>query len=117
LPSGVVFEVADTMPGKYLHHCPQAGEFSMASDSVIPAFRKAKRLPHVFEQIPEDLNTSGTIGYTIDGGAARKSIDGPRNKGGTSEEAKGVPIARRPLVSIRAPRPGLEPGTGGLMTR
>lgn len=67
LPSGVVFELADTTPGIYLHHRSHLGEFSMASDAVIPTFRKARRLSQVFEQIPEQLDSFGTIGYTIGG--------------------------------------------------
>jgi hypothetical protein len=67
LPSGEVFELVDTTPGVYLHHRSQAGEFWLASDSVIPTFRKEARLSHVLEQIPEELGTFRSIGYTIGG--------------------------------------------------
>jgi len=67
LPSGVVFDLADTMPGAYLHHRSQFGEFRLTSDAVVPTFRKQARLAHVFEQIPEGLSTFGSIGYTIGG--------------------------------------------------
>jgi hypothetical protein len=67
LPNGVMFELVDTTPGVYLHHRSQLGEFFLASDSVIPSFRKEPSLAHVFEQIPEELNTFRSIGYTIGG--------------------------------------------------
>ncbi|NJL26828.1 MAG: hypothetical protein HC897_02575 [Thermoanaerobaculia bacterium] len=67
LPSGEVFELVDTKPGVYLHHRSQSGEFWLASDSVIPTFRKEARLSHVFEQIPEELGTFRSISYTIGG--------------------------------------------------
>ena len=67
LPSGVVFELVDTTPGVYLHHRSQLGEFWLASDAVIPTFRKEARLSHVIEQIPEELSTFMRIGYTIGG--------------------------------------------------
>jgi len=67
LPSGVVFELVDTTPGVYLHHRSQLGEFWLASDAVIPTFRKEARISHVLEQIPEELGTFIRIGYTIGG--------------------------------------------------
>ena len=67
LPSGAVFELADTTPRIYLHHHSQLGDFSMASDSVIPTFRKEPRLSKVFEQIPDQLAEFMTVGYTIGG--------------------------------------------------
>lgn len=67
LPSGVMFELVDTTPGVYLHHHSRWGEFWLASDSVIPTFRYEPRLSHVFEQIPEELGTFLSLGYTIGG--------------------------------------------------
>src|SRR5262249_47546493 len=55
LPNGVVFELVDTTPGVYLHHRSQLGEFRLASDAVIPTFRKEVRLSHIFQQIPEEF--------------------------------------------------------------
>ena len=65
LPSGVVFELVDTTPGIYLHHRSHLGEFWLASDSVIPTFRKEARISHILEQIPEELATFSRISYTI----------------------------------------------------
>lgn len=65
LPSGALFELADTTPGAYLYHRSQLGEFWLASDTVIPTFRKDARLARVFEQITEELASFMTIGYTI----------------------------------------------------
>lgn len=67
LPSGVVFELVDTTPGVYLHHRSELGEFSLASDAVIPTFRKEGRLSQIIQQIPEELATFMSIGYTIGG--------------------------------------------------
>jgi len=67
LPSGVVFELVDTTPGVYLHHHSQLGEFWLASDAVIPTFRKETRISHIFEQSPQELADFMRIGYTIGG--------------------------------------------------
>jgi hypothetical protein len=67
LPSGVMFELVDTTSGIYLHHRSHLGEFYLASDTVIPTFRKEARLSHVFEKMPEELSTFRSIGYTIGG--------------------------------------------------
>jgi hypothetical protein len=67
LPSGVVFTLVDTKPGVYLHHCSQLGEFRLASDAVVPTFRKETRLAHVIEQVPEEVQAFLRIGYTIGG--------------------------------------------------
>ncbi len=44
LPNGVLFELVDTTPGVYLHHRSRFGEFWLASDAVIPTFRKEARM-------------------------------------------------------------------------
>lgn len=67
LPSGVVFDLVDTTPGVYLHHRSQLGEFWLASDTVIPSFRKQTGISHILAQIPEELAAFGRIGYTIGG--------------------------------------------------
>ncbi|MBK9411767.1 MAG: hypothetical protein IPN47_27705 [Gemmatimonadetes bacterium] len=67
LPSGVRFELSDAAPGAYLYHRSTVGEFWLASDAVIPTFRKEPRLAHIFEQSPDDLAAFMRIGYTIGG--------------------------------------------------
>ena len=67
LPSGVVFDLVDTMPGVYLHHRSESGEFWLASAAVIPTFRKEASLSHVIQEIPEVLAAFLAIGYTIGG--------------------------------------------------
>ena len=67
LPNGVVFELLDTSPGIYLHHRSQLGEFSLASDAVIPTFRKEARLAPILQRIPEELAAFMRVGYTIGG--------------------------------------------------
>lgn len=51
LPSGGMFDLVDTTPGVYLHHCSQLGEFRLASDTVIPTFRKEACPSYVIEQM------------------------------------------------------------------
>jgi Family of unknown function (DUF6994) len=68
LPSGEEFELDVTAPPFYLHHRSQLGEFWLASDAVIPTFRREKRLSHIINQIPEEERESFIgIGYTIGG--------------------------------------------------
>jgi hypothetical protein len=67
LPSGVVFDLVDTTPGVYLHHRSQLGEFWLASDTVIPDFKKDARVSRFVDQIPRELATFIGITYTIGG--------------------------------------------------
>ena len=62
-----MFDLMDTTPGIYLHHRSQLGEFRLASDTVIPSFRKEARIAPFTEQYPEELARFNTIGYTIGG--------------------------------------------------
>lgn len=65
LPGGKPFELSDSTPGAYLHHKSTVGEFFLASDSVIPSFRK---VPQIKALIPEtEIEAFNTIGYTIGG--------------------------------------------------
>jgi hypothetical protein len=67
LPNGVVFDLVDTMPGVYLHHSSQLGEFWLSSDAVISTFRKEARISDIIEQSPEMHATFMRLGYTIGG--------------------------------------------------
>jgi hypothetical protein len=68
LPSGAVFELADTMPRVYLHHHSQQGEFWLSSDAVIPSFVKERRISHILDELPvEEVEAFRTAGYTIGG--------------------------------------------------
>ena len=62
-----MFELVDTTPNVYLHHRSQLGEFWLASDAVIPTFRKEARLSRIIEESPAELATFMRIGYTIGG--------------------------------------------------
>ena len=65
LPAGDLFHLDDASPGHYLHHRSALGEFSLASDAVIPTFKWAQ---HIKELIPdEELKAFNAIGYTIGG--------------------------------------------------
>jgi hypothetical protein len=76
LPSGVRFELDDTMSGHYLHHQSAVGEFSLSSDAVIPTFKWNNQIQ---SWIPEmELNAFNAQGYTIGGMMVfpRNRIDG-----------------------------------------
>lgn len=53
LPSGRTFALSDTTAGAYLHHRSELGEFFLASDAVIPSFRKERSMADVMAQVPE----------------------------------------------------------------
>jgi hypothetical protein len=63
----VVLDLVDTTPHVYLHHRSQLGEFWLASDAVIPTFRKQKHIKHILDQVPGELETFRRIGSTIGG--------------------------------------------------
>ncbi|MGD9905221.1 MAG: hypothetical protein AB7U83_17275, partial [Vicinamibacterales bacterium] len=65
LPNGERFELVDTTPRVYLHHCSRLGEFWLVSDAVVPSFRKEASLSDVIESMPEELEAFMRIGYTI----------------------------------------------------
>ncbi len=67
LPSGEHFQLSDMTPGAYLHHRSNMGEFWLASDTVVPTFRKEARFSLFFDQYPEELNSFRTIVYSIGG--------------------------------------------------
>jgi hypothetical protein len=67
LPSGVDLTLDASGP-HYLHHRSQLGEFFLASDTVIPSFRKARRVLAFAPQLPPgDLDSFNALGYTIGG--------------------------------------------------
>lgn len=67
LPSGAVFSLDDTTK-HYLYHKSELGEFFLASDAVIPTFRKEKSLSQVLQAIPaQEQEAFLRIGYTIGG--------------------------------------------------
>lgn len=67
LPNGTMFQLVDTKPGAYLYHHSRLGEYFLASDTVIPSFRKEARLSQIFHLIPKELHAFNGIGYTIGG--------------------------------------------------
>ena len=68
LPCGRIFNLTDTVPGAYLHHRSELGEFSLSSDSVIPSFTRWKSLKHIIDLFSEEENEGfRAIGYTIGG--------------------------------------------------
>lgn len=68
LPCGRNFDLSDTVPGAYLHHRSELGEFSLSSDSVIPSFTRWKSLKHIIDLFPEEENEGfRSAGYTIGG--------------------------------------------------
>jgi hypothetical protein len=71
LPSGVIFELADTERGCYLHHQSDLGQFFLSSDAVIHTYWnwiRPKQLAQTVAQIPDaDVQSFRRIGYTIGG--------------------------------------------------
>ena len=68
LPNGNDFQLHDNVPGSYLHHASELGEFSLSSDSVIPTFTRWTSLRELIQLFPEDENEAfRSIGYTIGG--------------------------------------------------
>lgn len=68
LPGGTNFDLVATMPKAYLHHKSEMGEFVMASDSVVPTFRRSTRIAHVVNQIPlEEREQFVRLSFTIGG--------------------------------------------------
>lgn len=68
LPTGQLFHLVDNRPGAYLYHCSDAGEFFMASDSIIPTYTGWKSLRQIIESFPEEENEAfRRIGYSIGG--------------------------------------------------
>ncbi|QKK01296.1 MAG: hypothetical protein HND55_00735 [Pseudomonadota bacterium] len=65
LPGGAIFELSDSKAGCYLYHESDLGKFSLASDTVIPSFRK---IPEIRSLVPEnEIEVFNKIGYTIGG--------------------------------------------------
>jgi hypothetical protein len=65
LPAGIPFDLSDSRANCYLHHRSGLGEFFLASDTVIPSFRK---VPQIKALVPEaEIEAFNTIGYTIGG--------------------------------------------------
>jgi hypothetical protein len=68
LPDGRRFDLNDTTPRAYLHHRSNAGEFWLASDSVMATYtRWIRAQPLVAKFPPDQLAWFNTITYTIGG--------------------------------------------------
>jgi hypothetical protein len=68
LPGGGIFALDDTSPKAYLYHKSPLGEFFLSSDSIIPSFRKERKLAGILEQIPaSERDAFLRLAYTIGG--------------------------------------------------
>lgn len=68
LPDGRAFELLDSTPGAYLHHRSGAGEFYLASDSVVQTFTRWTAAQHLVSSFPPaDIEWFKTITSTIGG--------------------------------------------------
>ncbi len=70
LPNGVKFELVDTTPWAYLHHCSEMGEFWLSSDSIIASFARYRDpiILRVVDQVPTDaVESFRNLGYTMGG--------------------------------------------------
>lgn len=68
LPDGRAFNLNDATPGVYLHHRSEAGEFWLASDSVMQTFTRWTVTQVLVGKFPpEQIDWFKTITYTIGG--------------------------------------------------
>ncbi len=68
LPSGELFDLADSTRGVYLHHRSKLGEFFLSSDSVMQTFIRWPALYPITQQLPPaELQAFFDLGYTIGG--------------------------------------------------
>ena len=68
LPSGRRFDLDDTVPGKYLLHQSELGEFFLTSDSVMQTFTRWRRARPLLSQFAEAEHAAfQAICYTIGG--------------------------------------------------
>jgi len=71
LPDGRAFELeAPTRRGRYLYHSSEAGEFFLASDTVVPTFRSyaARGMPALIAEVPNaELDAFQRLNHTIGG--------------------------------------------------
>ena len=76
LPNGDLFDLSIRNPGHYLLHKSIRGEFSLASDGMIPSYRNWKRAQELIVLIDEtEIAEFQRLAYTIGG-----SIVFPRNR-------------------------------------
>jgi hypothetical protein len=77
LPNGDILHLSDKVPGKYLYHKSDAGEFNLTSDSISHSYRKVKRMKNIIDQVPHEkmlfyYNSICCIGgYTLFPGGQR----------------------------------------------
>jgi hypothetical protein len=68
LPGGAVFTLDERSPKAYLYHRSPLGEFFLASDAVIPSFRRERTLASILERIPvEEQVAFVRLTYTMGG--------------------------------------------------
>jgi hypothetical protein len=87
LPGGALFDLSDTVPRKYLHHCSALGEFCLTSDTIIHSYSKTKlvELRYINELFSQEENEAfRAIGSTIGGRLVfpGNRIDGKRTING-----------------------------------
>lgn len=68
LPCGRLFDLSDVKPGRYLHHVSDLGEFTLASDSVLPTYVGHKAMQSLLAEFSEqNLADFVRLTYTIGG--------------------------------------------------
>jgi hypothetical protein len=78
LPGGASFNLSDSVAGIYLHHQSELGEFFLASDAVVPSFRK---VPHIKTLIPQaEVEAFNAIGYTMGGMMWNDAVPGKQDR-------------------------------------
>jgi hypothetical protein len=55
LPNETVFKLSDTVPGAYLHHHSDLGEFFLSSDAITHTYHFTKSMEHILNQVPTSV--------------------------------------------------------------
>lgn len=68
LPDGTVFDLHTDVPGTYIHHRSDLGEFWLSSDSIIPTFTTQAAMQPIIELAdPTDISKFVHLAYTVGG--------------------------------------------------
>ncbi|HMM49584.1 MAG TPA: hypothetical protein PKE32_08255, partial [Miltoncostaeaceae bacterium] len=115
LPNGRRFDLAESVPGRYLSHRSALGDFALSSDAFVPTFTRWRRLAPIVSRLPEHgherfRRIAPTIGAAIIWPAT------PRPDRQTINTARGISplIADRPDLTVECIRRHYAGGTSPL---
>ena len=68
LPNGRPFELSSSVPGVYLHHASDLGNFRLSSDAVMPSYSRWDEMAPIVSQLPDaEVEAFVAATYTIGG--------------------------------------------------